>query len=241
MMPPLVLLAGGLATRLYPLTRTIPKSMLEVAGEPFIAHQLRLLREQGIQNIVICAGHLGEQIAEYVGDGSAFGVQVSYSFDGSVLLGTGGALRKALPHLAAEDFFIMYGDSYLDTDFQVIYRQFRQQQAAGLMTVLRNGNKWDASNVLFLNNCIVRYDKKDRTSDMQHIDYGLGLLRKEVLETWPENSKFDLVEVYQALICEEKLAGFEVKKRFYEIGSEQGLAETTAYLQKKLTGDGQVE
>jgi NDP-sugar pyrophosphorylase family protein len=228
----LALLAGGLATRMYPLTQKIPKSMLEVAGEPFIGHQLRLLRRKGIERVVLCAGHLGEQIAEYVGNGHQFGLEVIYSFEKDKLLGTGGALRKALPMLG-DAFFIMYGDSYLDIDFKAVQDKFYQSHALGAMTVLKNNNQWDQSNIIYINNCIIKYDKKYREPAMQYIDYGLGILYKHVLAEWPADKKFDLAEVYQTLVQKKQLAGIEVQRRFYEIGSVSGLKETEEYLCKQ--------
>ncbi|MHB8918161.1 MAG: sugar phosphate nucleotidyltransferase, partial [Desulfocucumaceae bacterium] len=154
MMPQLVLLAGGLATRLYPLTRTVPKSMVEVAGEPFIKHQLTLLKKKGITSVLICAGYLWEEIKEYVGDGKKFGVSVNYSFDGDRLLGTGGALVKALP-LLDEVFWVMYGDSFLDTEFSAVYKFFKASDKPGLMTVFKNENRWDRSNILYSDGLIL--------------------------------------------------------------------------------------
>src|ERR1041384_6747470 len=149
-MPPVGLLAGGLATRLRPLTETVPKAMLEVAGEPFIAHQLRLLRRENVSRVVICAGYLGGQIAAYVGDGSRFGLSVRYRFDGPRLLGTGGALRAALDELGTE-FMVMYGDSWLDIPYAPVVEAFRASAQPALMTVFRNEGQWDASNVWYEN------------------------------------------------------------------------------------------
>jgi NDP-sugar pyrophosphorylase family protein len=233
--PALALLAGGLATRLRPLTLTMPKSMIEVAGEPFIAHQLRLAAGQGITEIVICAGHLGEQIEAYVGDGASFGCRVRYSFDGDRPLGTGGALRNALP-LLINPFFVMYGDSYLRTPFAPILRAFERMKLPALMTVYRNIGRWDASNVEFVDGAIRRYDKVDRTPEMLHIDYGLGILDPGVLRDRPADACFDLVSLYGDLIRRGLLAGFEVRERFYEIGSPAGLSETDSILRQRAAG-----
>jgi NDP-sugar pyrophosphorylase family protein len=229
-MPALALLAGGVATRLRPLTETIPKAMVEVAGEPFVAHQLRLLRRVGVSRVVICTGYLAEQIQAYVGDGRDFGLSVLYSLDGPILLGTGGALKKALP-LLGDSFFVMYGDSYLDIPFRPVVEAFERSGLPALMTVFRNENRWDTSNVEFAKGLIVRYDKKIRTPAMQHIDYGLGVLKPEVFAGWPAGQPFDLAEVYGRLVEQRRLAGFETLERFYEIGSPQGLAETDDHLQ----------
>lgn len=228
----LVLLAGGKATRLRPVTETIPKSMLEVAGRPFIAHQLELIRNNGIEKVLICASFLGEQIEDYAGDGSKFGLSVEYSFDGDELLGTGGAIKNALKKLD-EQFFVMYGDSYLITDFKDINEYFFAQNKPALMTVYRNEGKWDNSNVQFENGVLLKYDKVNRTSDMRHIDYGLGILSKTAFESFSDKRVFDLSEVYVKLLANGQLAGYEVNERFYEIGSFAGLEETDAYLTNK--------
>src|SRR5436189_10273 len=189
-MPPVALLAGGLATRLRPLTETVPKAMLEVAGEPFIAHQLRLLRRENISRVVICAGYLAEQIAAYVGDGSRFGVLVSYKIDGPRLLGTGGALRAALDRLG-DEFLVIYGDSWLDIAYAPVVEAFRASGAPALMTVFRNEGQWDASNVWFEDRRIRLYSKRERLPQMQHIDWGLSLVRADVLAGRPANEPFD--------------------------------------------------
>ncbi len=230
-LPRLALLAGGLATRLRPLTETVPKSMLPVAGEPFITHQLRLLARQGVSEIVICVGCLGEQVKDYVGDGSAFGCQVNYIFDGDKLKGTGGAIKAALP-LLGDPFFVMYGDSYLPTSFSRVYDFFKHERALGVMTVFKNDNKWDTSNVDFQADRIVRYDKHAPDPDMRYIDYGLGILRPEAFAAWRAGETFDLARVYESLIAKGQLAGFEVKERFFEIGSPKGLYETEELLLK---------
>jgi NDP-sugar pyrophosphorylase family protein len=229
MMLPVAILAGGLATRLQPVTATIPKSLVEVAGRPFAEHQLALLRRQGVERVVFCVGHLGEQLQAVIGDGGRFGLEVSYSFDGPRLLGTGGALKRARPQLG-EDFFVLYGDSYLDCDLAAVQDAFHHSGRLGLMTVFANADRWDRSNVAFHQGRILRYDKRARTSDMRHIDYGLGVLRAASLEAWPADQPLDLATVYQALLAREQLAGFEVPTRFYEIGSPAGLAETSRYL-----------
>lgn len=226
---PMAILAGGLATRLRPITEKVPKALIEVAGQPFLAHQLRLLRAAGIRKAVLCVGYRGEMIEEQFGDGSRFGVTLSYSFDGPRLLGTGGALRKALPQLG-EQFLVLYGDSYLPIDYSGPVRAFAGSGKLGLMTVFRNEGRWDSSNVLFKNGAIATYTKKGPGSDMRHIDYGLGILKAAALVSWPEDEAFDLADVYQALIARGELAGYEVTQRFYEIGSPAGLAELDALL-----------
>jgi NDP-sugar pyrophosphorylase family protein len=226
-MPRLALLAGGLATRLRPITMKVPKSMVPVAGEPFIAHQLRLLARQGIKEIVLCVGFLGEQLQEFVGDGSSFGCHVEYSYDGEKLKGTGGAIKQALGKLG-DHFFIMYGDSYLPTAFAPFYDRFLNSGLQGLMSVYKNENQWDKSNVEFRDGQVIRYDKRTPTPDMQYIDYGLGIVRTEVFADWQAEESFDLALVYESLVAKGQLAGFEVRERFFEIGSHEGLGETDA-------------
>jgi NDP-sugar pyrophosphorylase family protein len=229
---PVALLAGGLATRLRPITEKIPKALIAVAGQPFLAHQLRLLRTAGLRKVVLCVGYRGEMIAEEFGDGSRHGIELAYSFDGPSLLGTGGALKKALP-LLGKHFLVLYGDSYLPIDYAAPARALAASGKLGLMTVFRNENRWDASNVWFEEGEIRRYDKKQAGPDMRHIDYGLGVLRAKALWSWPNEKAFDLAEVYAELIQRKELAGFEVDQRFYEIGSAEGLAELDAMLRSQ--------
>ncbi len=230
----IALLAGGLATRLRPITETIPKSLVTVAGEPFLAHQLRLLHTHGFRRVVLCVGHLGDMIRQKVGDGSAFGMKLEYSFDGSKLLGTGGAIQRALP-LLGEAFVVLYGDSYLPMDYAAAVGAFAASGKPGLMTVFHNQGQWDTSNVVFADGTIRRYDKKELSPDMQYIDYGLGILRAEAMSGYPKDEAFDLAEVYRDLSRAGQLAGYEVRHRFYEIGSPKGLAELDALLgERKL-------
>lgn len=229
---PVALLAGGLATRLRPLTEKVPKVLLPIAGKPFLAHQLELLRERGITRAVLCLGYLGEMVVKEFGDGRDFGVHLDYSFDGPVLLGTGGALRQALPKLG-DKFFVLYGDSYLTTPFRPIAEFFEHSAKRGLMTVYRNEGLYDTSNVVFGGGEIKVYDKKTRLPEMLHIDYGLSLFQASVFEEYPAGQKFDLAEVMQRLVAQKQLAGYEVPERFYEIGSPAGLADLEALLRAR--------
>jgi len=203
--------------------------MVEVAGRPFLDHQLTLLRRNGIRRVVLCVGHLCEQIEEYLGDGFKLGLQVSYSRDGERLLGTGGALRRAA-HLLDDVFWVLYGDSYLNVDYSAILDHFNRVQADGLMTVYDNGDRWDKSNVVFRNGQLLSYDKRSPLPEMAHIDYGLLLLRRQVIASIPADQPCDLADLLHRLSVERRLAGLEVFQRFYEIGSPAGLAETEQYL-----------
>lgn len=229
---PVAILAGGLATRLRPATNEVPKAMLSVAGEPFLVHQLRLLRSKGFRNIVLCVGHLGEMIETKIGDGNKLGLQIAYSFDGPTLLGTGGALKRALPMLG-DRFLVTYGDSYMPVDYAAIVQAFVLSGKPALMTVLENGGRWDASNVWFESGEIRRYDKKVRTPEMRHIDYGIAVLRATIFTPFPDDAAFDLADVYSRLVSERQMAAFEVKQRFYEIGSPGRLAELDSLLRDK--------
>jgi len=233
--PPLALLVGGLATRLGPLTARLPKSMVPVAGEPFIAHQLRLLVRHGVRNVVVCCGHLADQIESFVGDGRQFGCRVVYSYDGPTPLCTGGAIRKALS-LLGPVFWVMYGDSYLTTPFIPVLEAFQRSGHAALMTVYENRGRWDTSNVLFQDSKVVCYDKRRPLPGMQHIDYGLSIFSAEVFEEWPDASAFDLADLQSSIAANRSLAGYEVRERFYEIGSLSGLHETDSVLTESLRG-----
>jgi NDP-sugar pyrophosphorylase family protein len=232
-MLPVAILAGGLATRLGPLTEKVPKSLILIDGEPFVAHQLRLLQSRGIHRVILCLGHLGEQIERVVGNGRAFGVEVTYSYDGPTLLGTAGAIRTALPELG-ENFFVIYGDSYLVCDYAAVEQEFLQRRKLGLMTVFRNDGQWDTSNVDFEDGRILAYSKKNRTPRMRYIDYGLGVFRAEA---FAGTGATDLADVYEELLRAGELAALEVRERFYEIGSPSGLREMTNFLSRR--GDAQ--
>ncbi len=232
--PALALLAGGLATRMRPATLGTAKSMLPVAGEPFLSHQLRMLAGQGVREVVVCCGHLEEQLRAYAGDGARWGLRVRYSPDGPAPLGTGGAVRRALP-LLGKRFMVMYGDSYLPTNYGAVWEAFARSDADGLMTVYPNADRWDASNVQFEQGRIVNYSKAERSPLMRHIDYGLSCFQAQAFAQWPEGARFDLAEVAANLLDRGSLAGFEVRERFYEIGSPAGWAETEALLQARET------
>lgn len=226
---PVALLAGGLATRLRPMTETIPKSLILINEEPFINYQLKLLQQRGVRNVVICAGFLGEMIQAHVGNGSSFGLNVQYSFDGDKPLGTGGALKRALP-LLEERFFVLYGDSLLTCDYASVQRHFALSQKLGLMTIFQNEGQWDTSNIEYVAGQLLVYDKVNRTKNMRHIDYGLGILSKKAFDLVPEDQPIDLAVIYQFLLKDQQMAAYEVSERFYEIGSFAGISELRYHL-----------
>jgi NDP-sugar pyrophosphorylase family protein len=232
---PVALLAGGLATRLRPITEKVPKLLVEVAGEPFFSHQIRLLKKAGLTRLVLCVGYLGEKIVELYGDGSKWGVHIEYSFDGPKLLGTGGALIQALPKLG-DAFYMLYGDSYLPVDYAAVGDFFLRSGKLGLMTVYENHERYDASNVWFEGGTLKVYDKKNKVPQMKHIDYGLGLFRAAAFESYPRNAVVDLATVQTDLCRRGELAGYEISERFYEIGSHSGLGELDQLLRNGTLG-----
>lgn len=229
---PIAILVGGLATRLRPLTDGIPKALIPVNGRPFLAHQLDLLKTSGITNVVICAWYKGEKVAEYAGSGSQFGLKIRYSYDGEQPLGTGGAIRKALP-LLGNAFFVLYGDSYLPIDYSAVEKVFIDSGKDALMTVFQNLDQGDRSNVRFENGEIMVYDKVNRIKEMRHIDYGLGVFKASVFSEYQSGKNFDLACVYQTLLKDERLAAHEVRQRFYGVGSFEGIRDLENYLKKK--------
>jgi NDP-sugar pyrophosphorylase family protein len=232
---PVAILVGGLAMRLRPLTDDIPKALIPIHGRPFLAHQLDLLKGKGIHDVVICVYYRGEQIEDFAGDGRGFGLNIHYSYDGPQPLGTGGAIKQALP-LLGDVFFVLYGDSYLPIDYLAVEQAFVDSGNDALMTVYRNQDQGDRSNVHFEDGKILTYDKRHRVPQMHHIDYGLGAFKRHAFDLIPEGAHFDLAKLYQVLLMEDRLAAFEVQQRFYEIGSFEGIRELEAYL-KQEKGD----
>lgn len=229
---PIAILAGGLATRLRPVTETIPKALVEVAGKPFIFHQLKYIRDQGITDAVICIGYHGSMIRDAVGSGKDFDLKVSYSDDGPRLLGTGGALKKAI-YLLGEKFFILYGDSYLPINFFSVQEYYEKCNKKALITILKNQNLWDKSNVIYRDGSLIEYNKRISRVGMNYIDYGLGIITASVLEDYPLDQSFELSDAYHKLSLQGNLAGFEIHERFYEIGSHAGLKETEEYFRNR--------
>ncbi len=227
----MVILSGGLATRMRPLTLKLPKSMLQIKGRPFLEYQLELLKEYEIKDILLCVGYKGELIKDHFGDGRKFGVNLSYSFDGDKLLGTAGALKKAYK-LLGENFFLMYGDSFLPYDYQKIEESFKRSNKLSLMVAYKNQNRFDKSNILISEGLIKLYDKTLRGENLEYVDAGLSILKKEVLNLVPEEEPYDLEELYRTLISEEEMTAFEVKQRFYQIGSFEGLEEFKNLVEK---------
>lgn len=231
-MLPIAVLAGGLATRLGAISRNIPKCLIEINGKPFIEWQLELLKNAGYKDFVFCLSHKSAQIEKYLGNGSSYGLNFKYSLDGDKQLGTGGAIKRALPILGKE-FAVIYGDSYLPIKFNDIETAFINTSAFGLMTIFRNNDELEISNVEFFNNKIIEYNKHSKSLRMQHIDYGLTYFREEAFNSYYNTEVFDLSNLFTHLLSVKKLDGFEVFNRFYEIGSTQGIKELTNHLKGK--------
>jgi NDP-sugar pyrophosphorylase family protein len=229
----MVVLAGGLATRLRPVTEKIPKSLVPINGEPFAYHQLRLFYGKGLRRIHFCLGHLGEMVEAAIRDSEyASKMQISFSYDGLAPLGTGGAIKKSLPFLS-EDFYIIYGDSYLDISFKGLEDFYisRKNETAGVMAVFKNSGQFDKSNVIFEDENLF-YSKKTTSERMTYIDYGVSILNKTAFQTYPHDTAFDLSEIFEDLSSKGQLTGYEVFNRFFEVGSFQGIKELTDHLKK---------
>jgi len=222
------ILTGGLATRLGDLTRNQPKSMLKIRGKTFLEYQLELLSRAEIKNIVLCIGHMGEQIERHFGNGRNYGVNIEYSLEDEIF-GTAGALKKA-EALLNEVFFTMYGDSYLFLDFPAAMRYFKSQNKLALMTVYKNYDQYDRSNTVVEGNLVKKFSKKERTEGMAYIEYGANIFNKEALNMIPENQFYSLDDLFPRLVEMGELLAFEVKERFYEIGSLQGVKEFEDYI-----------
>ena len=220
----IAILAGGLATRLYPLTEQSPKSMLKVHGKPFLEHQIELLRKNDVTDIVLCVGHLAEQIYDYFDDGYRWGVHISYSDEGESHLGTAGALKLAESYLT-ESFFVLFGDSYLMLDYPSIMDHYRSSGCLGLMVVYHNANRYDSSDVLVEDGFVTAYDKEHPIPNMAYINHGLSVISRQALSMIPGVAPLSLQSFFQKLIPQRQLMALETKQRFYEIGSFDGLRE----------------
>jgi NDP-sugar pyrophosphorylase family protein len=230
-MLPLAILAGGYATRLGELTTKIPKCLIEINGRPFVDWQLELLKVKGYSEFVFCVSYKSDVVQEYLGDGKDRGVTIQYSLDGPTQLGTGGAVQNALPKLG-EKFGVIYGDSYLPTNYLAVEQNFLNSKSQALMTVYENQNQYDSSNVKFVNGKLIDYEKGTKNNDMRHIDYGITFFREAAFYPWRDQSSFDLSEVCHQLAKDKQLDGYEVFERFYEIGSIQGIEELSQYLRR---------
>lgn len=233
----IVILAGGLGTRLRPVTNQIPKAMVLIHGKPFIHYQLEWLARNEVHDVILSTGYLGHQIQDFVQDGRSWGLRVQYIDEGKNLLGTGGALRLVSDHPNLQDkFLVTYGDSYLPIPFKKIWQAFLEQTEPALMTVLKNHEKWDTSNACFQEGKITLYDKKashPKPPQMQYIDYGLSAWTKECIKSeFLLGQKADMADLFNKLSLEGRLAGFEVTQRFYEVGSLEGIRDLSTFFDR---------
>ena len=226
-----VILSGGLGTRLRSVAHDIPKAMVPVAGKPFVDHQTELFKSQRLNNLHFCIGYLGEQIESHLRDGGDFGLSVSYSREApGNLLGTGGALVNAISSLE-EEFLVVYGDSYLPTDFGAFINWSRASGFPAVMSVFRNTGQWDASNVLVEADRVSRYSKKALPGECDFIDYGLSYFRREIFSPYVRGPfPLDLAVIQERLVSQGALGAFEVQERFYEVGKPEGVEELDKYL-----------
>ncbi len=225
-----VILAGGLGTRLRPLTETIPKALVPIAGRPFIEYQIELFRYHRVRDLIICVGYLGHLIEEHLGDGRRFDVSIRYGYERDGLLGTAGAVKNVEP-LLADAFFVQYGDSYLLVDYSDAMACFQQHDATGLMVVYKNHDRWDRSNVVVNGNRVQVYDKVRQSPGMEYIDFGTSVFRHDAFADIPVGVAADLSSVYASLIAQGQLLAYEAHHRFYEVGSPQGLHEFESLVQ----------
>lgn len=228
----MVIMCGGLATRLGNLAKNIPKSMMDINGKPFLEYQIENLRNQGIDDILLCAGHLSEKIEKYFKEGLKFGIDIKYSYDGEKPLGPIGALKNA-ENLLDDDFFTMYGDSFLSVDYKKVYNFFEKHEKPACMIVYKNYDKYDKSNIIVKENMVIGYGAKNKSKDMIYIDYGASLLNKKTLKIVPKNNFFTTGEFYTNLIKNKKLLAFEVKERFYHIGNPEALEEFKNFIKQR--------
>jgi NDP-sugar pyrophosphorylase family protein len=236
-LPSICILAGGSGTRLGELVRDTPKPLVEVAGEPFLYHQLRLLAAHGAREIVCCVGYRGAQIEHAVGR-RRFGLRIAYSHDGPELLGTLGAIRRARS-LLGERFLVLYGDTYLRVAYAAAAAGWRASGLPAMMSVLRNEGRWDASNALYADRRVLAYDKRAPRPQMRWIDYGLSGLEQGALDLIPPDTP-DLHDLFHLLATTGRLYGFEASERFFEIGTPAALAETDKFLRAELRRPGRV-
>jgi NDP-sugar pyrophosphorylase family protein len=225
---PVAILCGGKGTRIAEIAGALPKAMVPLAGEPFLSHQLRWLREAGTTDIVLLTGFRGDRIREFAGDGAAFGLRVRYSDDGGTARGTAGAIARALPLLGGA-FLTVYGDALLQADPGAVAAALVDPYE-GVMSVYRNEGRWLPSNVRVDGDRVAAYDKRAVAGEMTHIDYGINAFRADAFADVPTDRAVDLAEIHGRMISRGTLRAFPVAERWYEIGTPQALAETERFL-----------
>lgn len=229
-----VILAGGMGTRIQSVAGNLPKALVPVANKPFVFHQLDLLREHGLKKILILAGYRSDMIKQALGDGSSTGFHIQIiSENPDRLLGTGGALVNAIDHLD-EAFMVMYGDSYLPVDYRQIIQWFQNQSRPAMMSVFHNAGQWDQSNVRVDGDRVAYYRKNAPAGSVDYIDYGLSIFRKDIIRRYQHAAMpLDMASIMYDLVDSRELAAYEVSQRFYEIGKPEGWAELDSLLKAR--------
>lgn len=225
-------MAGGLATRLRPLTNDIPKSLILIQGKPFLQYQIELLTRYDIKDIVLCVAYMGKKIEDYFGDGNKFGVKITYSYEKNKLLGTGGALKLVEPYLN-ENFFLLWGDSYVRLNYKEMH-DFHLKNTNDFdvtIAIFYNIRNYDKSNIIYERGRIKKYEKNSK-DEMKYIDAGIMVFNKKILKRIPSGKVFQIEDLFHKLAKEEKLKPFLIKKRYYEIGSLKGLNQFKKFVKR---------
>ena len=228
----ILIICGGLGTRLYPITKNLPKSLIEINNRPFIYWQLKYIEQQGFKDIHLCLGNMGEMVEEAVKKFKLINLNITFSYDGDKLLGTGGAIVNALSNVT-DDLFIQYGDSYLPVNYKKIQNSYLSNDKKILMSIIKNNNKWDKSNVIYKDSKLLEYNKKNYSDNMEYIDYGLSIVSKTIFESYNQKETIDLADIFQKASINSQIIGYEVSEKFYEIGSKEGIKDFKEYLNLK--------
>jgi len=225
-------MAGGMGTRMSRFTKLVPKALIPVSGKPFIRHQLENLGSQGISQVIISTGYLGDQIEAEVKENSPRGMSVTCVSDGPVLLGTGGSLRRLFDMSHLDDIFMFtFGDSFLTLNHNQVANSFDGNRFDALMTVCRNDNGHEMGNAIVLDGCVSLYKKGEQDARMEWIDYGLSIVQSSVLAEYVQaDIPSDISSLFEGLSKKGKLQAYLSDERYFEIGSESGLAQLEKYL-----------
>lgn len=217
-----VIMAGGKGTRLRPVTNNLPKAMVPANDKPFLEHLLIMLKKRGVTDIVLCVSYLGEQIKSYFGDGTKFGLNIVYSYDGEELLGTGGALKKT-ESLLNNSFFFINGDVYYDLDYRKIAEEFEKNPTLGLMVVYHNRDKITQNNVIVQKGKLLRYDRDRIDPKLNEVDGSVYVFKKEILDMLPEGKSALEIETFQKLIDSNQFRVYMPENRYYTNGTPEKL------------------
>ncbi len=228
---PVIILAGGKGKRIKKLTAKKPKPLVKILNKPFIEYQIDLLRKQKVKKLIISIGYRGDEIINFIKNKNYKDIDISFFKDGIKPLGTGGALKKISKKIQGT-FIVLYGDSFLPISIKNIEKKFIKSKQDVLLTIYKNNNRFDKSNIKIVNKKIF-YNKFINDSDMKYIDYGLSIIKSKIIKNFTSNKKFDLSDLIYKLCLDRKIAYSIVKKRFYEIGSYKGIKDFKKYIRKK--------